>query len=80
MAIEINSRKSITIPLNYTSDEYAFVEVTEWTKGEGFDICVNQTDLFGQISMSNEVIEAVELAIKLLDRSDVEKIDIKERT
>jgi predicted chitinase len=79
MAIEVNSRKSVTVPLNHTSDKDDFVEVTEWINGEGFDICINQTGLFGQISMSHEVIEAVVLATKLLDRSDMGKIDIKER-
>ena len=79
MSIEINNRKSVMIPLNYTSDKDAFVEVTEWINGEGVDVCVNQTGLFGQISMSHEVIEAVELAINLLNRSDVGNIDIKQR-
>lgn len=42
--MEISKRKSISDDLNnydYLSKEHDFIQVTEWTNGEGYDITIN---------------------------------------
>lgn len=42
--IEVHSRKckfSLLKPYDFTSGENDFIEVTEWSNGEGFDVIIN---------------------------------------
>jgi len=44
MNIEVNTRKAVSTSLKdycYFSGEDAFIEATEWTNGEGWDITIN---------------------------------------
>ena len=51
-------RKSVSAPLNafdYGAKDDSFIEVTEWTNGEGYDIVIDNR----QYSLSAEEIAAI---------------------
>lgn len=63
--MEIKNRKSIFDDLNkydYPSKEHDFIQITEWTNGEGWDITINETVIsltFGQLEAINYLTQAL---------------------
>lgn len=56
--MEKANRKSVTAKLSkyiYGSKDSDFIEMTEWTNGEGYDICI----IDKLISLSYEELEAI---------------------
>ncbi len=67
--MEITNRKSISDDLNkydYLAKEHDFIQITEWTNGEGWDITINEI----VISLTNGQLEAINYLIKTLDYND----------
>lgn len=62
-----NNRKSINDKLekyDYLSKDSDFIEITEWTNGEGWDICINDKMIqltFGQLDAINYLTKALDL-------------------
>ena len=51
-------RKAVSAPMNafdYTADESSFIEVTEWTNGEGWDVAIDDR----HISLSMDELAAI---------------------
>ena len=68
--MEFNNRRSVCDDLSkytYSKDKDSFIEVTEWTNGEGFDIniCDKSNDQF--ILLSRGEIEAINHLINMID-------------
>ena len=68
--MEFNKRRSVWDDLSkytYSKDDNDFIEVTEWTNGEGFDIniCNKGKDQF--MTLSRDEIEAINHLIGMLD-------------
>ena len=68
--MKFNSRRSVYDDLSkytYSKDKDSFIEVTEWTTGEGFDIsiCNKSKDQF--ILLSRGEIEAINHLINMID-------------
>lgn len=64
--MEISKRKSISDSLSkydYLADKDDFIEITEWTNGEGWDICTNKR----QISLTFGELEAIYYLAKYLE-------------
>lgn len=64
--METNSRKSVSEDLNkfcHLAKKGDFVEVTEWSNGEGYDIAFNENI----ISLSHGQIEAIVYLTKHLN-------------
>ena len=71
--MEIKNRKSINDLLKkytYSSNDSDFIEVTEWTNGEGYDIVLSTT--FGEkhISISDGELDAINYLVQSLRYSD----------
>lgn len=67
--MEITNRKSISDDLNkydYLAKEHDFIQITEWTNGEGWDITINEI----VISLTQGQLEAIKYLIKTLDYND----------
>lgn len=65
--MEINNRKSVSDDLKkycIFAKENDFIEVTEWTNGEGYDIQISDTK---HISLSFGELEAINYLVKSLD-------------
>lgn len=67
-----NNRKSVSDDLNKydylrNTDENAFIEVTEWSNGEGYDITIETKNGSKLISLTNGELEAINYLIKTLD-------------
>lgn len=65
--MECKKRKSIFSELNvfdYTAKENDFIQVTEWTNGEGWDITINDDIIF---SLTQGQLEAINYLSKKLD-------------
>lgn len=67
----ISQRKCITDNLrkyDYLAKESSFIELTEWTNGEGFDIDIDDEKHFsltyGQLDAINYLIKTLEYADK----------------
>ena len=64
--MEINDRKSIFDDLkkySHLAKEDDFIEVTEWTNGEGWDITINDKHFsltFGELDAINYLVKALE--------------------
>lgn len=64
--MEANNRKSVWSDLNkfdVLAKEHDFIEVTEWTNGEGWDVTINEKIL----SLSCGQLEAIDYLTKYLD-------------
>lgn len=65
--MECKKRKSVFSELNvfdYTAKENDFIQVTEWTNGEGWDITINDDIIF---SLTQGQLEAINYLSKKLD-------------
>ena len=65
--MECKKRKSVFADLNvfdYTAKENNFIQVTEWTNGEGWDISINDDTIF---SLTCGQLEAINYLSKKLD-------------
>ena len=70
--MEKYNRKSISDDLSKydylkNTDENAFIEVTEWSNGEGYDINIETKNDNKLISLTNGELEAINYLIKTLD-------------
>lgn len=71
--MEIENRKSVNDKLKkytYTNDENAFIEVTEWTNGEGWDICIYDNGNNKMFSLHCGELEAINYLKGVLDYAD----------
>ena len=73
--MEINKRKSVYCPLkdlkyswNPTDSDY--IEVTQWTSGEGWDITIYHNKQERHISLSYEDLDIINYLVKHLDYND----------
>lgn len=63
--MEIKERKSVNDELkkyDHLSKEHDFIEVTEWTNGEGWDITINERIIpltYGQLEAINYLIKVL---------------------
>ena len=67
--MEITNRKSISDDLNNydcLAKKNDFIQITEWTNGEGWDITINETIT----SLTHGQLEAINYLIKTLDYND----------
>lgn len=70
--MDINTRKSVNDELktyDILAKESDFIEVTEWTNGEGWDISINDR----LISLTYGQLEAIKYLIKVLDYEGTKK-------
>ena len=66
--MEFNNRKSVNDKLkkyDYLAKDNDFIEVIEWTNGEGYDIIINDKI----ISLTNGQIDAINYLTKSLEYS-----------
>lgn len=66
--MEFNSRKSVNDKLkryDYLAKDEDYIEVTEWTNGEGYDITINDKI----ISLTDGQLEAINYLTKSLEYS-----------
>jgi len=64
--MEISSRKSISDDLqkyDHLKNKSSFIEITEWTNGEGWDIAINEK----MFNLTYGELEAINYLIKALD-------------
>lgn len=64
--MKIGSRKSINDDLqkyDYLKNKSSFIEITEWTNGEGWDIAINEK----MFNLTYGELEAINYLIKALD-------------
>ena len=67
--MEFNSRKSINDKLkkyDYLAKDNDFIEVIEWTNGEGYDIIINDKI----ISLTRGQIDAINYLVRSLEYKD----------
>ena len=65
--IEIKNRKSVSgrlMDFCYLANKHDFVEVTEWSNGDGFDITLNDT----QFMMTHGQLKAIKTLVKKLNK------------
>ena len=65
--MEFNSRKSVNDKLkiyDYLAKDNDFIEVVEWTNGEGYDITINDDKI---ISLTRGQIDAINYLVKSLE-------------
>ena len=70
--MEKNTRKAINDDLSkydylLNKDEHSFIEVTEWTNGEGFDIVIETKTKSKLISLTIGELEAINYLTKSLE-------------
>lgn len=68
-----NLRKSVfgdTIGHCYLSDKSDFIEVTEWTNGDGFDVTISERPSF---QMTWGEFKLLKKLVKMLDKYDDEQ-------
>lgn len=73
--MEIKKRKTICDNLTkydyLESNKSAFIEVTEWTNGEGYDINFGLSNsIFNTISLTEGQLEAINYLVKSLRYAD----------
>lgn len=64
--MEINNRKAVNTELkqfDYLAKDNDFIEITEWTNGEGWDITINDKT----IQMTIGELDAINYLTKYLD-------------
>ena len=65
--MEFNSRKSVNDKLkiyDYLAKDNDFIEVVEWTNGEGYDITINDDKI---ISLTRGQIDAINYLVRSLE-------------
>ena len=65
--MEFKSRKSVNDKLkiyDYLAKDNDFIEVVEWTNGEGYDITINDDKI---ISLTRGQIDAINYLVKSLE-------------
>jgi hypothetical protein len=72
--IKFNTRKAAFVELNGICsmsgvDSHDFIEVTEWSNGEGWDICINAVGNTQTFSITWGQFQAMKKLIKKLDKS-----------
>ena len=70
--MNINTKKSVSDKLktyDILAKESDFIEVTEWSNGEGWDISINDRI----ISLTYGQLEAIKYLIKVLDYEETKK-------
>jgi hypothetical protein len=63
--LEITQRKSVSDSLrkyDYLAKENSFIEVTEWTNGEGYDIAIDEK----MISLTDGQLDAIYYLVETL--------------
>lgn len=74
--MKINSRKSINDDLqkyDHLKNESSFIEITEWTNGEGWDIAINERIFnltYGELEAINYLIKALDYESKEVKDKD----------
>ncbi len=72
--MKISNRKSLACELNKfccMSKEHDFIEVTEWSNGEGWDIAISSnTDK--NISLTSGELEGIKTLVSMLDNNIAE--------
>ena len=69
---EIKNRKSVSDNLNkydYLAKDSDFIQITEWTNKEGWDITINDKT----IPITSGQLEAINYLIKVLEYNDKQK-------
>lgn len=64
--MEIKNRNSVSDNLNkydYLSDKDSFIQITEWTNSEGWDITINDNT----ISLTSGQLDAINYLTKVLE-------------
>lgn len=64
--MKISSRKSIYDDLqkyDHLKNKFSFIEITEWTNGEGWDIAINEKTF----NLTYGELEAINYLVKALD-------------
>ena len=65
--MEFNSRKAVNDKLkkyDYLAKDEDFIEVVEWTNGEGYDITINDDKI---ISLTRGQIDAINYLVRSLE-------------
>lgn len=65
--MEFNSRKSVNDKLkkyDYLAKDEDYIEIVEWTNGEGYDITINDDKI---ISLTGGQIDAINYLVKSLE-------------
>lgn len=65
--MEFNSRKTVNDKLkkyDYLAKDEDFIEVVEWTNGEGYDITINDDKI---ISLTRGQIDAINYLVRSLE-------------
>ena len=68
--MEFNSRKSVNDKLkkyDYLAKDEDYIEVTEWTNGEGYDITIAGGSNYKQFSLTDGELEAIKYLTKSLE-------------
>ncbi len=66
---ETSTRKTVTADLDQfcvLSKEHAFIEITRWTSGEGFDISIGDSHEIHQFSITDGQLDAIKQLTKIL--------------
>lgn len=67
MNIEENTRRAITLktrPYCHLTDEDSFIEVTQWSNGEGYDVHISNKGSDQTFSITDGEFEALTVAIR----------------
>ena len=72
--IQINTRKSAFTELSVycimsNIGSHDFIEVTEWTNGEGYDVCINASTQQQVFSITYGQLKALRKLVKELDKA-----------
>lgn len=71
--MKIENRKSIYDDLknyDYLAKDNDFIEITEWTNGEGYDISIGRNNLSKLFNLTIGELDAINYLIKTLDFKD----------
>lgn len=71
--MEFNNRKSVNSTLknyDYLCKDDDFIEITEWTNGEGYDISIETKSNTKFYSLTHGELEAINHLIKSLEYND----------
>lgn len=71
--MEFNNRKSVNSSLknyDYLCKDDDFIEITEWTNGEGYDISIETKSNTKFYSLTHGELEAINHLIKSLEYND----------
>lgn len=71
--MKIENRKSIYDDLknyDYLAKDNDFIEITEWTNGEGYDISIERNNLSKLFNLTIGELDAINYLIKTLDFKD----------